>query len=152
MLDELLSTIPNVDRTTSVLNNIHTIIERFVQLRNDFSIFDDNGNANMQVKKGHLYKPLAEAIYRLNYNLTWILPVVKNRKKLYNLDIDEESLQGDGSGNDIIPKTLAQSLVGENTLTYSYKSKTINYTAYINNLNDFLTPIALPNNANDIII
>jgi hypothetical protein len=152
LLDELLSTIPNIDRTTNVLNNIHTMIERFVQLRDNFSFFDDNGNANMPIKKGHLYKPLAEAIYKLNFNLTWILPVVKNRKKVYNLDIDEDAVQGESMGNDIITKTLAQSLVGENTLTDSYRSKTINYSAYLNNLNEYLTPIALPSSANDIII
>ena len=33
LLDELLSTIPNIKRTDTVLNNIHTMIERFKQLR-----------------------------------------------------------------------------------------------------------------------
>ena len=47
MLDELLSSIPNAERTRKVLNNIHVEIERFKRLRNDFSRFDDNGNANM---------------------------------------------------------------------------------------------------------
>ena len=46
MLDELLSDIPNYKRTNTVLNNIHTIIERYVQLRTIYSNFDSNGNAN----------------------------------------------------------------------------------------------------------
>jgi hypothetical protein len=36
LLDELLSTIPNLQRTPNVLNNIHRLIERFKQLRHEF--------------------------------------------------------------------------------------------------------------------
>ena len=52
LLDELLSTIPNADRTRNVLNSLHTMIERFTQLRTQFSNFDNNGNANMPTLKG----------------------------------------------------------------------------------------------------
>jgi hypothetical protein len=41
MLDDMLSTIPNSQRTNRVLNNIHIIIERFKQLREQFSFFDE---------------------------------------------------------------------------------------------------------------
>jgi hypothetical protein len=44
LLDELLSTIPNLKRTDTVLNNIHTMIERFKQLRRKYSVFDKDGN------------------------------------------------------------------------------------------------------------
>lgn len=44
LLDELLSTIPNAQRTPKVLNNIHLMIERFKQLRQRFSFFDQYGN------------------------------------------------------------------------------------------------------------
>jgi hypothetical protein len=40
LLDELLSTVPNAQRTPRVLNNIHIMIERFKQLREYFSFFD----------------------------------------------------------------------------------------------------------------
>jgi hypothetical protein len=43
LLDELLSTIPNIKRTDTVLNNIHTMIERFKQLRRKYSMFDKAG-------------------------------------------------------------------------------------------------------------
>ena len=47
MLDEMLSSIPNVERTSAVLAAIHTEIERYKQLRNEFSVFDGRGNALM---------------------------------------------------------------------------------------------------------
>ena len=40
LLDELLSTIPNAQRTTEVLNNLHIMIERFTQMRQLFSVFN----------------------------------------------------------------------------------------------------------------
>jgi len=41
LLDELLSTIPSAQRTSRVLNNIHIMIDRFKQLRQHFSYFDE---------------------------------------------------------------------------------------------------------------
>jgi hypothetical protein len=58
LLDEMLSTIPNVQRTTSVLNTIHTMIERFKQLRLQFSEVDAHGNILSSIKKGVDWKPL----------------------------------------------------------------------------------------------
>ena len=43
ILDDLLSTIPVTNRTKNVLNDIHKMIERFIQLRKDFSFFDESG-------------------------------------------------------------------------------------------------------------
>ena len=41
LLDDMLSTIPNTQSTPRVLNNIHTMIERFKQLREKYSSFDE---------------------------------------------------------------------------------------------------------------
>ena len=45
MLNEILSHIPNAKRDSSVLNSIHQLIERYKQLRESFSNFDQNNNA-----------------------------------------------------------------------------------------------------------
>jgi hypothetical protein len=51
LLNELISEFPNVERSKSVLNNIHSIIERFKQLREEFSTFDSNGNATLVTRR-----------------------------------------------------------------------------------------------------
>ena len=51
LLDEMLSTIPNSDRTRRVLTHIHTIIERFKQLRTQFSNLDKYGNVLSPFKR-----------------------------------------------------------------------------------------------------
>jgi hypothetical protein len=58
LLDELLSTIPNAQRTPRVLNNIHTMIERFKQLREKFSFYDNYGNVEGFLIKEASHKPL----------------------------------------------------------------------------------------------
>ena len=98
LLDELLATIPNSERTSKVLNQIHLTIERFKELRSQFSDLDTNGNPIMPKVKGADYKPLVSALFELNKKLAWILPVVKNKKKVY--DVNEEEAE---AVNDILP-------------------------------------------------
>ena len=69
MMDELLSTIPNSQRTKTVLNNIHNLIERYITLREQFSNFDDNNNVIDKKKHGPNYKPLAQKLYNINYKI-----------------------------------------------------------------------------------
>ena len=92
LMDEMLTTIPNAERTRNVLNRIHVLIERFKQLRAQFSQFDEGGNANRIPKKwSDTNKPAIDVLMRLSRNLTWILPIVTNNKKVYDLVDEEES-------------------------------------------------------------
>ena len=117
LLDELLSTIPNAQRTPRVLNNIHTMIERFKQLREHFSFYDNYGNVEGFVIKESSHKPLIKNyFYDLNVNLYWILPVVKNFKYIYNAEnYDEEN-------GDIINLNLDKTLVDLKEIIDNYKS------------------------------
>lgn len=135
LLDEMLSSVPNVERTRAVMNNIHTTIERFKQLRNSFSKFDQNGNAILPQFKGANYKPLVEQISKINFKLHWVLPVVQNMKKLYDLDLTQES-----QASDIISLTLGQTRTDEYDIRELYKSSSDNYSTYMNKLQPYLTP------------
>jgi hypothetical protein len=137
MLDELLSSIPNIDRTSRVINNIHTEIERFKQLRLQFSIFDANGNANIPLLKGAEHKPLVSHLQSLNYKLKWILPIVQNYKKTYDLDVDTDT---DTQIPDILSLTLANSRIEEYKIRELYNTNTDNFQTYMKKLNPYLTP------------
>ena len=80
LLDELLAPIPSNQRTNVVINKIHTMIERYEQLRESYSIFDREGLAVTPKKKGFEYKPLVDALFDLKQSLHWIMPIVRNRK------------------------------------------------------------------------
>ena len=81
LLDEMLSKIPKQKRTYNVINEIHTYIERFKQLREEFSEFDSIGNVVEKVLKGVHNKPLAEKLKKTNERVPWVLPIVLNKKK-----------------------------------------------------------------------
>ena len=149
LLDELLSTIPNIKRTDTVLNNIHTMIERFKQLRKKFSNYDKNGNLISAKTHGVHYKPLIETLTSFNQKLYWILPVVKNMKKIYDHEGSEFEIEGSA---DVIPLTLADSRKGEENVIEQYKSGNVpeqdnKYSYLLKNINPYLTPF--DNNMDD---
>lgn len=146
LLDELLSSIPNAQRSTSVLNNIHKMIERFKQLRNEFSKFDKYGNADMPDLQGANFKPLVNSLIDINKKLYWLLPVSKLKKKVYDLDDDEIDTE---AYKDVIPLTLADDRIRENDIIKMYKSNSIpdgenKYDFLIKELNDLFTPYTEP--------
>jgi len=139
LLDDLLSTVPNAERTPRVLNNIHIMIERFKQLREQFSEFDQYGNIESIIVRGATYKPLQKWLKRFNTNLYWILPVVKNIKKVYNTsEVDEEN-------SDIINLDFTQNIKQMNELIENYRSNNFpaesnKYTALYSDIAPFFRP------------
>ena len=139
LLDDLLSTIPNLQRTPRVLNNIHTMIERFKQLRSSFSDFDEYGNVKGFIVYGADYKPLKQWLQKFNTNLYWILPVVKNVKKVYDVEIIDED------NNDVINLDLTTDLEQMQELIDNYRSNTLpaesnKYTALYSDLVSYFRP------------
>ena len=139
LLDELLSTVPNAKRTTKVMNRIHLMIERFKEMRDLFSEKDDFGNPINPIVKGANYKPLVQSLKKLNKTLYWILPVVKNKKKVY--DVDEAETE---EVNDVVPLTMAEAQIQETDALDHYKTNTIPDSE---NKYDFLLKVIQENGA-----
>lgn len=138
LLDDLLSTIPSSQRTERVLNNIHTTIERFKQLRDRFSLKDEYGNILGVSTVEATYKPLIEYFQKFNKNLYWILPVVKNIKKLYDTDTDENVV-------DYINLEFRENTKNLIEIINNYKSNNLNddenkYVSLYKNVNSYFTP------------
>jgi hypothetical protein len=83
LLEEMISTIPNYKRTNNVLNSIHIMIMRFLQLRQISSTFDINKNITGIIKHTAEDRPLAEYLSEFKNSLYWIMMVAKNVKKIY---------------------------------------------------------------------
>ena len=147
LLDELLSTIPNSERTSRVLNNIHNTIERFVQLREQFSTFDEYGNISGSIVFKPDYKPLLNYFNNFNQSLLWILPVVKNIKKTYV----DNSLLSEDEYSDIINLNLHEDLEKIQALIENYKTNNLpneqnKYSSLYKELNPLFTPFEYKNN------
>jgi hypothetical protein len=91
LLNSMLSKIPKSQRTTDELSSIALIIERFRQLRQQFSVFDDFGNITSSTQKGARWKPLVENLKTFSRSLYWIIPVATQTKMLYLAPNDEDS-------------------------------------------------------------
>ena len=130
LMDELLSTIPNSQRTKQVLDNIHNLIERFKELRSLYSKFDNNNNAYDLKMVGALHKPLIEHINKIDRNLKWIIPVVTNRRKIYD---DEVKLEIQDVNNEKFGR-------GARLIEASQLDKTLDYSTLNNRVQEFITP------------
>ena len=124
LLDELLSKIPKHERTYTVINEIHTFIERFKQLREEFSSFDSTGNIVEKVLKGSYNKPLKDKLLNLSKRVPWILPVVINKKKIYNIENDDNQY--------IIPIELTEDLTELDEITKQTDNTDESFTLFQN--------------------
>jgi len=150
ILDEILAKIPTYKRTKKVLNELHSLIERYKQLRTLYSVFDENGNIIRPLIKGSKFKPLVESLKNLSHKVKWILPVGTYQKKIYLDGDDYEAFingQNDTFENytDVIPKGPYEDLRRESNLLESFKKNTLpsgeeKLSYLLNNIQVFGTP------------
>jgi ElaB/YqjD/DUF883 family membrane-anchored ribosome-binding protein len=154
LLEEMLSQIPNTQRTNNVLNNVHTMIERFKQLREEFSTFDEHKNVIGTIIKNANWKPLVNDLLHFKTMLYWLVPVAKNVKKVYDANSNDENELGDVSTH----YTL-NSISEMDNLLKAYKSNDLpdaenKYVTLYSDLNPYFTPFqdSEPEFNSDIII
>jgi hypothetical protein len=151
LLNDLLSTIPTSERTKDVLKNIHVMIERFQQLRKEFSKLSRNGEFEIPDKKTANHKPLINHLINLNKKLYWLLPITRDRKKFYDITVDEEDEAGDASKTSLYD---AQSDIYE--IVQQYKTNNVpdgenKYKFLVKGLNNYLTPFSSPESKTNVI-
>ena len=134
LLDNMISKLSVSAKTTDMINNIHIMIERYKQLRQDFSIYDEYGNVNSYIQKSILWKPLVYNLERYKQMLYWIIPVATNNKKIYN---DTELLTN--------LKEIEQIIY-----TYQHTDEQNKYVKMIQQLNPYFSPFDELNTANTI--
>jgi len=147
MMDGMLSTIPTSKQTPTVLNDIHTIIERYKQLREKFSVFNKNGVIDRPTVKSHLYKPLKEVLAKGDSKLYWVMKVAKNEKKIYT---KEEVVLVDNDIPDVSRLSFFENMVEMDTIIEDSKSAPISndrnkYVELYNSLSPYFVPF---NNSN----
>lgn len=74
----------NEDKSTRNMNNNHTIVRRFTELRKEYSEFDDNLNPIKPGLKGANHKPIIDNLKNVSQNLKWIIPIIRRKKKIYD--------------------------------------------------------------------
>ena len=133
LLDELLSTIPDIARTSVVMERIHRVIRRFKELRENFSTFEKNGNITGFKNFTASYKPMVDHLDKLDTNLRWIIPVVRQKTKIYS-----ENLESDGY---VVASSLNTDLEDYKNTMEVYKANN-NYSMFYEGINNIFTPFA----------
>ena len=158
LYDDILSNFPDSQRTSRVLNNIHTMVERFKQLRNQYSIFNENQVVTGFSKKTFTHKPLSIWLNELNIQLYWILPVVKNIKKIYNNSDIENDPEND-TNNDTIILNFRDDMNSMDDMIKNYISNHLpsdnnQYSALYSDINPYFRPFnyVADDNNNNILI
>ena len=146
LLQELISDTPNSKRSDSVLNNLHIMITRFIQLRELASTFDKNHNITGIVKKTANDKPLADHLASFKNNLYWVMMVAKNVKKGYT----DNNNQKHQRINDLEYLEDTSDLLEMNSIFRLYKSNEgvegqNKYSELYNSLNSYMTPFMSEN-------
>jgi len=149
LLDSLVSNIPASEKTRSALSNIQRMVERFKELRNRFSAFDQNGNPSIPQSKSILYKPLVESLMRMNKSLHWILPVVKSRKVIYDVPIDQQT----AAEMDIEPRLIQDEREAEIELQQRWNDGGMSFSQYMTSMSSLhMTPFSKPKYQHDVIV
>ena len=137
LFENIISSIPKSKRTDSEMNRIHRGIERFFQLRKEYSLFDKNGVPKMPKALSEHDKPSATHIQNLDTKLQWVLPVVENIKKLYVTGDDAVSVNTVNAIYDFKEQILEQKNI--------YPEKNAPYNPKLmEDINSYLTPFENP--------
>jgi len=148
LLDTLMTNVPAPEKSRSVLANIQRMVVRFRELRHQFSRFDTNGNPAVPPPKSALYRPLVESLMKMDHALRWIIPIVKTRKVIYDVPIDERV----AAEMDIAPRLIQEEREAEIQLQRQWYDGSITYAQYMTNLSArHFTPSSDPRYMQDVI-
>ena len=136
LLENIISSVPKSRRTDAELNGIHRGIERFFQLRKEYSLFDKNGVPKMPRALNEHDKPSVIHIQNLDTKLQWVLPVVENIKKLY---VTGDDVIGVNTVNGIYD--FEEQILEQKKL---YPDKNAPYIPTMEDMNSYLTPFENP--------
>lgn len=89
LFDELLATIPTVERNSLVIETAQKMVQRFKELREKCSRFDETGNVIGYNNFNAAYKPLVDKMDTLAEQVRWIMPVIKERTRIYKTEESE---------------------------------------------------------------
>jgi len=144
LLEELISEVPANKRTNNVLNSIHIMITRFIQLRQTASTFDKHNNIDGIIKKTAEDRPLADYLAEFKNTLYWVLLVSKNIKKIYPIK-QQQNHSGQSNFDDYEEILQDENLIAMEALFKNYRSNQgvegqNKYSNLYYSLDPYLTP------------
>jgi len=146
-VENMINKIPFDKRNNYQVEKFNKMIERFITLRSDFSNMDENNNP-ISVKKITTNKPLVDKIMYNSENYSWIKPVTKLTKKLY--DIDQDVIDAE----DIMQLSLSSTRDEEYQIHENYNSSSTDnkYKHFIRKMDNYTIPFKSPIDTENLYI
>ena len=136
LLDDFLSRIPDEKRSEKVMNEVYIHLNRYKELRDEFSTKDEYGSITGFIRRDpRNYKPLVESLYNVK-KCEWLIPMVSVSNNFY---VDKTKDMGDDANTLSLLNTLQNDL--ELETKYKEKNNTTStednhYENYYESLND----------------
>jgi len=85
LLDTLVYKTPEIERNRRKMNILYKHVNRFKELREEYSTMDKNGKITGYVRHNPIiYKPMVEKLYDLSVPISWLYPVIRGDRKILN--------------------------------------------------------------------
>jgi len=141
MMDDILSLYSLDKRTKQVMNKIHKTIERYKQLREEFSYRNQEGILTIPLPIQDDTKPLMYTLMNNEFTIDWILPLTKVKKVLFNLPFHNI-----GYYNDVIQSNIDMNVIEYNDIWDEYYNNNgpvqqNKYKTLMNKLSSYLSHI-----------
>ena len=145
LLNSILS-LSSSKQSLEVQANAHVIIQRYKELRESFTQFDEFKNPDGIKHRGDNYKPLVNSLLYLRNTFPWILPIVSHKRKVYSVEGvgDESDYRSDFSEMSMNDELELIQKLGINS-----QGEDGHYNAYMSNIQRIFTPV-LPPMMNDM--
>ena len=92
LLDDLLATVSDTNRKDRVLRKIYTHIQRFQELRELYSTYDEFQQVSGFIRKNPMVdKPLVDALLKMNKTIPWLKPVVSQYRRIYDVNRNQNT-------------------------------------------------------------
>lgn len=157
LLDQHIISARKQTLTPIIIQNINTIIARFIQLRDEYSTRDSYGNISGTTKFGADWKPIVHSFVNMKNPLHWLLFGVKSIKKIFYDDslaekrskkdigfqLEEGTTRSDArfiSSYDMVTEIVERFNEFENGILTTDSHR---YVDLYRGLNDILTPYML---------
>ena len=150
MMDDILSLYSLDKRTKNVMNTVHRTIERYKQLREEYSVRNEEGILTIPLPIQDDTKPLLYTLMNNDFSIDWIIPLSKTKKVLFNLP-----LQNIGYYNDVIQSNIDMSVIEYNDIWEEYYNNNGSvqqnkYKTLTNKLSSYLSHIENDPNASHL--
>jgi hypothetical protein len=140
LIDGLLSKIPTAERTYQVQTAVHNKIERFKQLREEYSLFDKNGDIRDIRTLPSYHKPLLDNIETLKDVPKWITPVSTLQKKFYDIDAETDEADAVFMGSTFQDIEQQENIKSTTYYKNHAKPENLKYETMHRQIDPFMTP------------